>query len=229
MELDGKLVIVTGGSGALGGPVTNAFEARGARVIAVGRSARPSDPSRPNVIPMAADMTSSREVQNLVAEAIARFGGIDVVVHLMGGFAGGHDADSAPDDELDRMIDANLRSAWNVFRAAIPTMKGHGGAILAVGSRSAVEPSPGSAAYAASKAALVSLVKSIAAEVSLSGIRVNVVLPGTLDTAANRQAMPEADRSGWVPPENVASLLVWLASEAGRSVNGAAVPIYGGG
>jgi NAD(P)-dependent dehydrogenase (short-subunit alcohol dehydrogenase family) len=101
------------------------------------------------------------------------------------------------------------------------------GRIVAVGSRAAVEPMANFAAYSVSKAALVTLVKTVALEVKDSGITANIVLPSVIDTPANRAAMPSADASKWVTPESIAGLLVWLASDAARDVNGAAIPIYG--
>jgi NAD(P)-dependent dehydrogenase (short-subunit alcohol dehydrogenase family) len=103
------------------------------------------------------------------------------------------------------------------------------GRILAIGSRAAENPGPGVGAYSASKAALVSLIRTVAVENKDLAITANVLLPGTMDTPANRNAMPGADTSTWVQPASVASLIVWLASEAGKDVNGAVIPVYGAG
>jgi len=104
-----------------------------------------------------------------------------------------------------------------------------GGRIIAIGSRASEEPGPGVGAYSASKAALVSLMKTVALENKDSGITANVILPGTMDTPANRKAMPGADVLQWVPPASVASLIVWLAGDSGKDVTGAAIPVYGRG
>src|SRR5262249_9620929 len=120
-------------------------------------------------------------------------------------------------------------SLFFVLRAAVPhLLKSRNGRVIAVGSRAAVDPGPGVGAYSASKAAMVSLMKTVALEHKAAGLRANVVLPGTFDTAANREAMAGADFSKWVRPEAIADLILWLAGDAGREVNGAAIPIYGG-
>jgi NAD(P)-dependent dehydrogenase (short-subunit alcohol dehydrogenase family) len=128
------------------------------------------------------------------------------------------------------MLDLNLNSAFYVLRAVIPLMRRAGtGRIVAIGSRAAEDPGPGVGAYSASKAALVSLLRTVAAENKDLAITANVILPGTMDTPANRQAMPGADTSKWVQPASVASLIVWLANDAGKDVNGAVIPVYGRG
>jgi NAD(P)-dependent dehydrogenase (short-subunit alcohol dehydrogenase family) len=126
------------------------------------------------------------------------------------------------------MLNANLRSAFYIISAVIPHMRRQGsGRILAIGSRSAVEPAAMSAAYNASKAALVSLIRTVAIENQDQGISANIVLPGTMDTPANRNADPAADYSKWVQPEQVAALLVHLASGNASQISGAVIPIYG--
>ena len=132
------------------------------------------------------------------------------------------------DATLDRMLDENLMSTFHILRAVIPHMRNRGvGRILAIGSRAAVEPSPGAGAYAASKAALVSLIRTIAVENKDRCISANVVLPGTMDTPKNRKAMPQADYSKWVQPAQVASLLVALAADSVSQISGAVIPVYG--
>ena len=123
----------------------------------------------------------------------------------------------------------NLRAAFHMFRAVLPDMRARGaGRILAIGSRTAVDPQPMVGAYSASKAALVSLVRTIALENKDRGISANVILPGTMDTPANRAAMPGADPAKWVQPAQVASLLVHLASDEASQISGAVIPILGG-
>jgi NAD(P)-dependent dehydrogenase (short-subunit alcohol dehydrogenase family) len=127
------------------------------------------------------------------------------------------------------MFDLNLNATFYLVRAAIPVMRKSGqGRIIAIGSRAAEEPGPGVGAYSASKAAMVSLIRTVAVENRDAGITANVILPGTIDTPANRQAMPKADVSAWVQPANIASLMLWLASDAAKDVNGAVIPVYGG-
>jgi NAD(P)-dependent dehydrogenase (short-subunit alcohol dehydrogenase family) len=126
------------------------------------------------------------------------------------------------------MLDLNLRSAFHVIRAVLPILREqNGGRILAIGSKAATEPAPLAGAYAASKAALVSLIRTVARENSDRGISANIVLPGTMDTPANRAAQPDADRSKWVDPDQVAKLLVHLMADESSQINGAVIPVYG--
>jgi NAD(P)-dependent dehydrogenase (short-subunit alcohol dehydrogenase family) len=165
----------------------------------------------------------------LAQTALSRFPRVDALVHLMGGFAGGQSVADTEAAVFERMLDLNLRSALYVARAFLPAMRERGaGRILAVGSRTAVEPKPMLGAYTVSKAALVALIRTIALENRDRGITANLVLPGTMDTPANRAAMPDADPAKWVQPEQVAAMLVHLASDAASDVNGAVIPIYGG-
>jgi NAD(P)-dependent dehydrogenase (short-subunit alcohol dehydrogenase family) len=128
------------------------------------------------------------------------------------------------------MFDANLNSAFHILRAVIPEMrKAKAGRIIAIGSRQAEEPGPKLGAYSASKAALVSLIRTVALENKDAGITANVILPGTMDTPGNRKDMPGADVSQWVQPASVASLVVWLAGDGGKDVTGATIPVYGRG
>jgi NAD(P)-dependent dehydrogenase (short-subunit alcohol dehydrogenase family) len=127
-------------------------------------------------------------------------------------------------------LEMNLNSAFHILRAVIPHMRKAGsGCIIAIGSRAAEDPGPTVGAYSASKAALVSLMRTVALENKDAGIAANVILPGTMDTPANRKAMPGADTSQWVQPASVASLIVWLAGDGGKDVTGAAIPVYGRG
>jgi NAD(P)-dependent dehydrogenase (short-subunit alcohol dehydrogenase family) len=128
------------------------------------------------------------------------------------------------------MFEMNVDSAFHILRAVLPHMRKAGlGRIIAIGSRAAEAPGAGVGAYSASKAAMVSLVRTVAVENKDSGITANVILPGTIDTAANRTAMPKADASQWVQPSAIASLIVWLASDSASDVTGAAIPVYGRG
>src|SRR4029077_8181556 len=161
---------------------------------------------------------------------ISRFNRLDVVVHTVGGFAGGQSIAETDDATFQRMFDVNLNSTFYLLRAVIPAMRKTGnGRIIAIGSRAAMEPGAGVGSYSASKAAMVSLIKTVALENKDAGITANVILPGTMDTPANRKAMHAADFTKWVRPATVASLIVWLASEAGKDVTGASIPVYGRG
>ena len=175
-------------------------------------------------------MDSLAAAKKAADTVIARFGKIDVLAHLVGGFAGGQTVADTDDATFQRMFDMNLNSAFHMLRAVIPHMRKAGaGRMVAIGSRAAENPGPSVGAYSASKAALVSLIRTVALENKDAGITVNVILPGTIDTPANRKDMLGADTSTWVQPASIASLIVWLASEAGKDVTGAAIPVYGKG
>ena len=226
MELKGTVVLITGANGGLGTSVTNAFLNAGARVIGVSRSSANSDAAREGLLAMAADLSTSEQTRAVVETAAAKWGHLDALVHLVGGFAGGQPVADTDDATFDKMIDLNLRSAFLMVRAVLPRLRAQqSGRIIAIGSKAAVEPSPMAGVYAASKAALVSLIRTVARENSDAHVTANVVLPGTMDTPANRAADPKADPSKWVSPRSVADLLVYLVSDAGGQISGAAIPV----
>jgi NAD(P)-dependent dehydrogenase (short-subunit alcohol dehydrogenase family) len=216
-------VLITGASGGLGIAVAKAFADAGATVIGVARSW----PEPAPFLTLAVDLTTAEGCDSMVEQALEH-GPIDALVHLLGGFGGGQVIAETSDKTWDGMMTLNLRAAFCAMRAVLkPMTAAKFGRIVAVGSRAAVEPLPKFAAYAVSKAALVALVKNVAAEGKDSGITANVVLPSTIDTPGNRKAMPQADFSKWVKPEAIAKLLVWLTSESASDVSGAVIPIYG--
>ena len=228
--LDNKVALITGAKGGLGGFVTEAFLQAGATVAGVSRSIQASDFPNPRFTAISAELSNGDAARQLAASVAERWGRIDILVHLVGGFAGGQPVHETDDETLDRLLDMNLKSAFHVARAVLPHMRNQGGGrILAIGSRAAVEPSPGAGVYAASKAALVSLIRTIAAENKDRCISANVILPGTMDTPANRKSDPGADYSKWVQPSQVANLLITLAADSASQVSGAVLPIYGAG
>lgn len=225
--LHGRIALITGASGGLGSFVTQAFLNQGATVAGVSRSARDSDFASDRFAAFPAELSSGEAAATLVNQVVARFSRIDVLVHLVGGFAGGR-VDETDDKTLEQMFDLNFRSAFYITRAVLPQMRAQGaGRIVAIGSRFAVEANAGVGIYSASKAALIALMRAVALENKDKSITANVVLPATMDTPANRKAMPHVDPNTWVQPEQVASLIVGLASDAYTQVNGAAIPIYG--
>jgi NAD(P)-dependent dehydrogenase (short-subunit alcohol dehydrogenase family) len=226
--LEGKVTLITGAKGGLGSFITEAFLAAGAKVVGVSRSIQASDFPHPGFAAMPADLSSGAAVRKVADDVIARFGRIDALVHAVGGFAGGKSVADTDDATLDKMLDLNYRSAFFAARAVLPRMRQQGGGrVLAVASRQAVEPGAMVGAYSASKAALVALFRTIALENKDRRISANTVLPGAMDTPANRAADPKADPSQWVQPAQVAALLLYLTSDAGAEVTGAAIPIYG--
>jgi len=229
MPLRDKVVLITGANGGLGTAVTRAFLDAGARVAGVAKKIQSSDFPHPSFIAFSAELGSADAARAVVASVIAKWEKIDVLVHLVGAFAGGQSVAETGDATLEQMLEVNLRAAFHMFRAVLPDMRTRAnGCILAIGSRTATNPQPMVGAYSASKAALVSLVQTIALENKDRGISANAILPGTMDTPANRAAMPGADPAEWVQPVQVASLLVHLASDQASQISGAVIPILGG-
>jgi NAD(P)-dependent dehydrogenase (short-subunit alcohol dehydrogenase family) len=226
--LSGKIVLITGAKGGLGSSVTEAFLAEGATVAGVSRTIQDSDFPGDRFVAFPAELSSRDAGRGVADQVIARFGQINALVHLVGGFEGGTNVAETDDETFEQMIEANLRSAFHIVRAVIPHMRERRyGRVVAVGSRAAVEANAGAGAYSASKAALVALIRAVALENKGQGITANTVLPGTMDTPGNRKAMPTADPAQWVQPTQVANLIVSLASDAFPQVSGSAIPIYG--
>jgi len=229
MDLHGKVILITGAKGGLGTFVTNSFLESGARVFGVSRSIADSDFPHPNFSAVAAELSDGDRARQVADTVVNKAGRIDGLVHLVGAFAGGHSVAETDDATLDKMLDLNLRSAFHVIRAILPIMRVQGaGRIVGIGSKAAAEPAALAGVYGASKAALVSLIRTIARENADVHVSANVVLPGTMDTPANRAADPNADYSKWVHPCQVAKLLVHLVSDQASQVSGAVIPIYGG-
>jgi NAD(P)-dependent dehydrogenase (short-subunit alcohol dehydrogenase family) len=223
-----RTVLVTGAKGGLGTYVTRAFLEAGAFVVGSSRCIAYADFAHPQFAAIPADLTDPAQARQLADAVVSRWGRIDALVHVTGGFAGGSPIHETGDDVWEQMLNLNLRAAVNVFRAAIPHMRSAGrGRIVAIGSRAAVEPQANVAAYGASKAALLSLVRTAALENRDAGITVNAILPGTIDTEANRQRGTAEQRATWVSPARLAALAVFLVSDAAADITGAALPVYG--
>jgi len=223
-----KIVFITGAKGGLGSFVTRRFLAAGATVVGTSRSISKEDFPQPNFIPLAVDFTQAAAVHDAIASVIGRFGKLDVLVHVLGGFASGQTVAQTDDATWEQMRDLNLTSAFYVLRAAIPHLRKSGtGRIIAIGSLTAVAPHSRLGAYVTFKAALSTLVQTVALENKDAGLTANVVLPGTMDTPANRKSMPDADFSKWVQPGDVADLVLWIADERSAHVTGIAIPIDG--
>ena len=223
MTLQEKVVIVTGAGGNLAQAVLPAFHKAGARLVGVDREVPHGLPD--GALGIAADVTDPEGVKRLAQEALQKTGRIDVLVNLVGGFAPGRVIDT----ELpvwEKMLTLNLTAAFLLSRAVLPSMVEHGaGRILHVAARAAVEPFAGAAAYIVAKSGLIALIKVLALEQAGSGVRINGILPTTIDTRANRKSMPDADWNQWVKPDDLANLLVYLASDGAKAINGASIPI----
>jgi len=227
---ENQIVLITGAQGGLGTYVTQAFLEAGAQVVGSSRKIDDSAFPHPRFAGIPADLTKPEDAAALAAAAVERFHRIDALIHVAGGFTGGRPIHETDDATWDGMMSLNLRAAFYILRAVIPHMRQQkGGRIVAIGSRAGVEPAGNIAAYAASKAALVSLLKTAALENRAAGITANVILPGTIDTAANRASDPGGDHSQWVSPQKLAALALFLASDDAAEITGAAIPVYGAG
>lgn len=223
-----RVVLITGGTGALGAAVALAVLEAGATAIVTYRDARDRDTmterapttARERLHALRADVTDGESVRRLVEDAMARHRRVDALVNAVGGFAGG-DLLATDERAWDAMLTLNLRSAYLCCRAALPGMLAtRRGRIVNVASRSVVPPAGGFIAYTVAKAGLIALTQALAHEVRGRGVTVNAVLPSTMDTEANRRAMPSADRSGWVAPESVARAIMFLVSDGAADVTG---------
>ncbi len=234
-DLTGKVVLITGAAGHLGQAVARRFARAGARRVLADRA-----PDRlPRLYPSEAqsndcllvtgiDLAEEAAARRLVAAALERFGRLDVLVNTVGGFAGGKRLHEESLETWEAMWRINLLTTLNACRAVVPHFLERGaGRIVNVAARAALAGVPGLAAYCAAKSAVLRLTESLAAELKDHGVSVNCVLPGTIDTPQNRAAMPKADFAKWVPPEAIAEVILFLASEASTAVTGAAVPVYG--
>lgn len=229
--------LVTGGTGALGRHVAARFLADGHRVAVTYRdraewdalaAAHSADVAARRLLGIDADVTDHDAMGRAVGEAVEAFGGLRALVHVAGGFRGGEPVETVDARTVRFMIDLNLVSAfWAAKHASAPLRASGAGRFLFISSRGAIETAPGAAAYAAAKAGLHALVGTLAKETKAAGGTANAVLPSVIDTPANRAAMPGADHDAWVRPEQIASLLAYLASDAAAAVSGALIPIYG--
>ena len=228
------VALVTGGSGNLGQAVVRAFQATGASVAVFDHRAQGmvelfSDlPAQDLFLVPGVDVTDLAAVERAVAATMERFGRIDILVNTVGGYRAGTPVHETPLETWDFLMNLNARSTFIMSRAVIPGMLAEGrGKIINIAASSAVKGSANSAAYGASKSAVARLTESMADEYKRLGINVNAILPGTIDTPENRAAMPKSDFSLWVTPQDMAQVVLFLASEAASPIHGALLPVYG--
>jgi NAD(P)-dependent dehydrogenase (short-subunit alcohol dehydrogenase family) len=231
------VVVVSGAAGNLGGAVAHAFDAAGAKLGLLDR--RPdrlqqicgtlaNEPE--HTLLGTVNMTDEQSVREAIATVIEAYDHIDILVNAIGGFSSGTPVSETPLEVWDKMIDLNAKSAFLACREVVPHMMAQGrGRIINVAARPGIKGPARSAAYAASKSAVIRLTESLSAEVKSEGVNVNCVLPGTIDTPQNRDAMPTAQHDRWVRPESVAEVIKFLASDASDAIHGASIPVYGTG
>jgi NAD(P)-dependent dehydrogenase (short-subunit alcohol dehydrogenase family) len=221
-----RVVLIAGAKGGLGSFITERFLSTGATVVGASRSISRQDFPQANFAAHPVDFTKPSEVIGAINSIVERYGRLDVLVHAVGAFNGGKSVAETDDATWEQMQSLNLTSAFYTLRAAMPPLRKSGtGRIAVIGSLAAVEPHGGLAAYVTFKAALAMLVRTVALENRDAAVTANVVLPGTMDTPANREAMPNAKFSNWLPPSKVADLVLWLCDERAGHITGAAVPV----
>jgi len=231
-EFRGKTVLVTGAAGNLGAAVAAAFGARGANLAladlrrdALARRFAAQDARR---MLIEADLRRPADAARVAADAAARFGTLDVLCNVAGGFRMGEPIHETPDETWDFLFDLNARSVLNMARAVVPRMLAQGGGkIVNVAAYAALRGERNKGAYVASKSVVIRVTEAMAAELREHAVNVNCVLPSTLDTPENRAAMPDADPARWVDPADLAEVVVFLASRAARAIHGAAIPVVG--
>ncbi len=236
-RFSGKVALVAGGTGGLGRAVSLAFQKEGAQVVVTYRRQEAFDVLRNAAygsgLPFDGhriDVTDEAAASELIESIAVQHGHLDALVNTVGGYAGGMKLWEMETSVLDRMLALNLRSGYALSRAAVRVMLKQGdGAIMNVAAKAALDHPGGAAAYAASKAAALALLDSLAAELKGTGVRVNSILPSIIDTEPNRQAMPKADFAKWPKPDDIARVILFLCSDDAKVVHGAALPVYGNG
>ena len=213
-EGNGKVALVTGGSGALGTAVVSALESNGYEVC---RGSRDRSDAKLEWF----DVTDTEQVNEAVAQIIEQYGRIDVLANLVGGWNVQPPITETSDEDLDRFINLNLMSAFKVSRAAAPHMVRNGwGRIINIGAKPGERGGAGNGPYGISKAGVLILTDTMAEELKGTGVTVNALIPSIIDTAPNREGMPDADFSTWVPPEHLAGTLLFLCSDEAASITG---------
>jgi NAD(P)-dependent dehydrogenase (short-subunit alcohol dehydrogenase family) len=228
MSLQGRNCLVTGAGGALGGVIARRLAKEGARLALPERDKEKVSSLRSSfglpderLLVGHANLSDPDAVDRFVETVVERLGSVDVLVHAAGGFAGGKNVEEFSVDEWQHMLAMNLLSAVFLCRAVIPIMrKKNSGRLITIAAQSAMSPAAGRAPYQVSKRGVITLTESIAQELRGTAITANAIAPSTILTAANRASMPDADASRWVPPEDIADLVVYLVSDAARFMSG---------
>jgi len=220
-----RTVMLTGAAGNLGRAVAAAFG--DAKLVLLDLKRGNLQESDRQMF-IAADLLDAKSVQAAVDQAVQRFKRIDVLCNIAGGFRMGSPVHETADKDWDFMLNVNARTVLNMSRAVVPVMlKGGGGKIVNIGAFAAQKGAAQMGAYIASKSAVIRLTEAMAAELREQNINVNCVLPTIIDTPENRTAMPKADPRRWVAPQDLAQVIVFLASDAARAIHGAALPVTG--
>jgi NAD(P)-dependent dehydrogenase (short-subunit alcohol dehydrogenase family) len=230
-----RVVMVTGSAGNLGMAVAKNFLSAGARLVLVDRSPDRLYKMYPHLVDSpdhylatSVDLTDTDSVANMVKEVISRFGQVDVLVNTAGGYRAGTPLHETSLETLDFLIDLNIRTVFILSQQVIPIMLNAGyGKIVNIAARPGLSGRANMSAYSVSKSAVLRLTESMAAELKGDGINVNCIIPGTINSPQNREAMPDAKFDRWVEPESLAGVILFLASEMADDIHGIALPVYG--
>lgn len=236
-DVSGKVVLITGAAGNLGRATTHAFRDRGAKLILVDHAVERLQAEYSAIaaesevyLSDSTDLRDPDQITKVIEEAIKSFEKIDILVNITGGYRAGKQFHHTELETLEYLFDLNVKTLFNTSRLVIPHMLAQeSGNIINVGARAGLMGSSKMGAYSAAKSAVLRLTESMAAELKGKGIRVNSILPGTIDTPNNREDMPNADFSRWVKPEAIAEVILFLASDSSRAITGAHIPTYGRG
>jgi NAD(P)-dependent dehydrogenase (short-subunit alcohol dehydrogenase family) len=232
-RFSGQLAVVAGGTGGLGRAVSVAFLEGGATVIVTYRRQEEFEALRHAAGAFASrlegygiDVTNDAAVHQMISSVVAKHGRLDAATNAVGGYAAGRKLWEAEPGVLDQMLSVNLLSGYVLSRSVVPAMLKQGyGAIVNVASRAAIDHAASAAAYAASKAAAVAMIDSLAEDLKGTGVRANSILPSIIDTEANRKAMPDADFAKWPKAQDVADVILFLCSDDAKLIHGAAIPV----
>ncbi len=242
-DFSNKVVMITGGTGALGKVLTKSFLNYNPKaIISTYRSEKEFEElkaelnnslDRPTKITTSTefiktDVTKENELIKVISNIVQKYGQIHILVNVVGGYIGCKSVTKLDESEWDKMININLKSAFLISKNILPIMMlNHYGKIVHISSRTGIKAEGNDSAYAASKAGLIRLVESMSLEVKESNININCVLPTIIDTKANKLAMPDADYSKWINPEDLSNVIVFLCSDYSKIINGSAIPTYG--
>ncbi|HZB17964.1 MAG TPA: SDR family NAD(P)-dependent oxidoreductase [Nitrososphaeraceae archaeon] len=229
-DFSNKIVLVTGGTGALGRSITKAFLESNATVISSYLNDRETGKTnnKSSIQLVKANVTNEEEIKKLVLGVLDKYGRIDILVNVVGAYLGGKTVVELEEKEWDLMMNVNLKSAFLISKHVTRHMiSSRYGKIIHVSSRIGLHSEGYDSAYAASKSGLIRLVESLSKETKELNINVNCIMPSIIDTEANRKAMPNADFNKWVKPEELSNVVLFLSSEEAKTITGAAIPTFG--
>jgi NAD(P)-dependent dehydrogenase (short-subunit alcohol dehydrogenase family) len=231
-DFTNKVVLVTGGTGALGSAITKSFTACRANVISTYLLEKKIDQlelqGKSKIQLIKTDVSNEEDVRKLCSIILRDYGQINILVNVVGGYIGGKSIAELDERDWNLMMNINLKSAFLISKHVIPTMvSARSGKIVHISSMTGLKAAGHDSAYAASKAGLIRFVDSLAEEVKEFNVNVNCIMPSIIDTKANRAAMPTADFGKWVNPQDLANVILFLCSDDAKVITGAAIPTYG--